>query len=157
VTDERRIEEQRAGRYRELANVRDRDALHDALVKDPTLWDKDAPLTVVAARWRSLDETRRTRRRREIAARTPPEADTDLSVDPLAILLAREELDGVRKALAELDPRDLHVLWLHAAGYSDEEVLQIWRRLGFEPRDPSPEWLRKRRQRARERLRARLS
>jgi hypothetical protein len=157
VTRSQRAEEQHARRYRELANVRDRDALHDALVLDPTLWDKDAPLTVVAARWRSFDAARRRQRREEIAARTAPGADPDLSLDPLSIVLAREELDGVRDALMGLDPRDRFILWLTGAGYSDEEILAIWQGQDFQPSRPTELWLRKRRQRARAQLKAKLA
>lgn len=150
VTPEERqdLEDQRAQRYRALANVRDRDALHDALAKDPSLWDSDAPLTRVAARWRQLDARRTEQRRDEIAAEAQADLTPTVDLDPLATVLAREEFAELQHALAQLDPRDLHLVWLHASGYSDAEVVAIWNRLGFEPSDPTPAALRKRRSRA---------
>lgn len=153
---QRRLEDDRTRRYRKLDGIRDRDALQDALARDPSLWDKDTPIVIAAARFRHVDERRRAARRAEILAQAPTETPAADRWDPLARLLAREALNELRAALAELDRRDLIVIWLHASGHTDQEIIRTWNALELSPRDPSPDSIRKRRERVRANLRARL-
>jgi hypothetical protein len=70
--------------------------------------------------------------------------------------MADEALGELLIELAELDPRDILVLWSTAAGRSDAEIAGEWDELQFQPSNPSPDLIRKRRERARTRMRDRL-
>jgi hypothetical protein len=152
----KRREQERAHRYRQLEGFRDRDALHEALARDPRLWDKDAPIVVAAARYQELDERRRTARRSRLTAKASADPPPLHAWDPLALVLAREEFTELRSALAELDRQDLLVLWLHAAGHSDRDIATTWDALELKPSSPSLASIRKRRERVRAHLRERL-
>jgi hypothetical protein len=154
--DARRLEEERTRRYKRLDGFRDRDALQAALARDQTLWDKDAPIVVFAAKLQAAEERRLEARRARIIAEWPSEPEPVNRFDPLALVLAREEFAQLRAELGELDPRDLLVLWLNAAGYSEEDIARAWDAQGLQPPSPSLASLRQRRARVRRRLRRRL-
>ncbi|MDQ3741228.1 MAG: hypothetical protein M3389_09835 [Actinomycetota bacterium] len=112
---------------------------------------------VAAARFRALDEQRRAARRAEIET-DPVSADPAAPAgvwDPLAVVLAREEMRELLGALADLDERDLHVVWLSAVGHTDEEIAVRLEELSLGPR-LSPDAIRQRRSRAVKRLREQL-
>lgn len=155
--ERKRRVQQRASLYRRLAGFKDRDALHEALTRNPSLLDRDVPTVIAAARFRGLDEHRKEARRARIVTESAAELlPSQLSLDPLQAVLAREELAQLRAALAELDQIDLLVVWLHASGHSDQEIADTWDALKLKPAAPSPAAIRKRRARVREQLRTQL-
>ena len=146
-------------RYQALLEVSDPDALHDLLVRHgPGILDRDLPYLVVAARNQLRSKSRRGAPRHELPTEQIPEGQAEPSIwDPLARVISDERMEALLNALGELDPRDLLVVWSHAAGRSDAEIAAQWDQLGFDPHNPSEESIRKRRQRARGRLRERLA
>ncbi|MDQ1422139.1 MAG: hypothetical protein QOJ52_4101 [Acidimicrobiaceae bacterium] len=149
-------EERRAIYARLLDEDLDRDALDQLLVdKGPRLLDADIPYVVAAVRNRRLSALRRDARRAELEVH---QATSDRflegsAFDPADVVVARSELEAVISALADMDPRYSWTLWWHAAGHTDAEITDLWNDAGFNPPDPTPESIRKRRERARSRLR----
>jgi hypothetical protein len=137
----------------------DADALHQLLVeKGPSLLDAQIPYLVVAARNRNRSVDRRDRRRAVLEERLI-ESDTVLKPfvnDPADLVVERAELDDAMVVLGSLDARYSWPLWWHAAGFSDDEIIELWNDAGFEPPNPSAAAIRKRRERARLVLRQRL-
>ncbi len=147
-------------RYRELLRASDADAVHDLLVRHgPEILDRDLPYLVVAARHQLINSERRGASRFEIPLAEVPEQPTQEGSiwDPLASAIAMESTRELVRALAELDDRDVLVLWGRAANRSDEELAREWDRLGFTPSSPSTAAIRKRRERANVKVRQRLT
>jgi hypothetical protein len=144
--------------YVALLRASDPDALHDLLVRNgPEILDRDLPYLVIAARNQLRSRLRRGAASHEIPS---PDVRADEEAgslwDPLARVMADEALGELLIELAELDPRDILVLWSTAAGRSDAEIAGEWDELQFQPSNPSPDLIRKRRERARTRMRDRL-
>lgn len=134
----------------------DEDALHQLLIeRGPELLDASIPYLVVAARNRSISTVRRDHRRVELEEeRSSFEAHSGpLAIDPADAVIAHNELAAVVRALGQMDPKLSWPLWWHAAGYTDQEISELWNDAGFLPRDPSSASVRKRRERARRQLR----
>ncbi|HEX7136043.1 MAG TPA: hypothetical protein VF228_25915 [Iamia sp.] len=119
------------------------------------LLDRSVPYLVVAARNRARSAARRDRRRAELedAAERDPSLARPSPLDPAELVAARAELDDVVEQLGGLDPRYSWPLWWHAAGYEDDEIIDLWDEAGFEPPHPTRATIRKRRERARSMLR----
>jgi hypothetical protein len=154
----RQLSADQSMRYAELLRVSDADALHELLLRHgPAILDRELPYLVVAA-----GNQRRSMARRGAASHEIPTTDIGADEgahslwDPLASAIAREGFGELLTALGDLDPRDLLVLWSHAAGASDTEIAAQWDELQFNPPSPSIESIRKRRERARVQLRKRL-
>lgn len=146
----------RAELYRKLSRISDIDALHSLIAAHGAeILDKGLPYVLIATR-----NLRRSEHRRSVAHSDVTAASIQGPVslwDPYQQLEHTESLQRVTSALSELDDEDVLVVWKHAEGYSDTEIQQEWDVLGFEPRAPTVEYLRKRRQRARERLKKLLA
>jgi len=146
----------RVGLYRKLSRLTGLDALHQLIAAHgPEILDKGLPYLLVAARNWKRSALRRRAAHVEVSVPDLDHLPSSLW-DPFRQLEQKESLRAVLGALAELDDQDVLVVWRHAEGHSDEEIRREWNALGFEPRDPSVEYLRKRRQRARESLRETL-
>jgi hypothetical protein len=145
-------------RYQELLSIADGDALHDLLVRHgPEILDRDLPYLVVAARNQVRSRSRRGAAKYERPSEdVGADAEADSLWDPVARAMAHEGLRELLAELGDLDPRDVMVLWSHAAGRTDHEIAAEWDKLGFKPRGPSLESIRTRRARARTLLRQRL-
>ena len=137
--------------YRELSRITDLDALHSVIAaQGAEILDKGLPYVLIAARnWRRSAH-RRSLAHQEIAVTDAPEPASVW--DPFQELAQNESLARLTSALSELADEDVLVVWRHAEGYADSEIQHEWDELGFEPRTPTMEYLRKRRQRAREQL-----
>jgi hypothetical protein len=127
------------------------DALHSVIAEHGAeILDKGLPYVLIAARnWRRTDY------RRSSAHPTVPVAQVPEPVslwDPFQELAQSESLHRLTSALAKLSDDEVLVVWRHAQGYADNEIQKEWDALGFEPRTPTLEYIRKRRQRARARL-----
>jgi hypothetical protein len=145
----------RIATYRLLASITDKDALHNVIATyGAQVLDKGLPYVLIAARnWQ-----RSAHRRLAVHPEVPL---TDISEpvslwDPFEQLQQKESLRALANALSQLDDPEILVVWRHAEGHTDAEIQQEWDALGFEPRNPTEEYLRKRRQRARERLKVLL-
>jgi hypothetical protein len=151
---------QRIAHYRELLAASDADSVHDLVVRHgPEILDRDLPYLIVAARNQLRSEMRRGSSRYDTPVSEPPQETTveGSAWDPLARVMAHERLRELAEAMAGLDPRDVLVLWAHAAGHSDAEIIEQWNRLGFSPLGPTAVAIRKRRERAGQLVRDRLS
>jgi len=150
--------EERRQLYVQLLDERlDADALHQLLVdKGTDLLDASVPYLVVAARNRARSTARRERRRADLESAATSQTRPSV-FDPADIVAARQELSAVIVELGRLDPAYSWPLWWHAGGFSDDDIVELWNDAGFEPRNPSPAAIRKRRQRARSDLRSRLT
>lgn len=150
--------ERRRELYQELLRAgADPEALHALIDRTKgEILDRSVPYALVAVRnqlrsgWRS-DERRRRREEAQPADGGYPDPD---AIDPAERALANDGLQRALRAMARLDERDSWSLWWNASGYSDAEIAELWDDAGFEPRAPSPNYLRTRRARARQRLRA---
>jgi hypothetical protein len=144
--------------YRKLRTIVDPDALHQLIAAHgPEILQKGLPYILIAARnWQ------RNRYRQAVAHPQVPltELPADVSArsvwDPYERLAQKEGLRALADALARLDDEDFLVVWRHAEGEPDTAIQQEWDAVGFQPPAPTVEYLRKRRQRARERLRTLL-
>jgi hypothetical protein len=116
--------------------------------------DRDVPYLLVALRHQTASRLRRGRPRASSAETSPALLD---GLDPARIVVANEELRAVVEALGRLEPRDAWALWWHADGLDDDEIASRWADAGFEPPDPSRDYLRKRRERARKVVRAEMA
>jgi len=154
----RQLSADQSMRYAELLRVSDADALHELLLRHgPAILDRELPYLVVAAGNQRRSMARRGAASHEIPSPDIRGDDQPRSIwDPLASAIAREGFAELLAALGDLDPRDLLVLWSHAAGASDKEIAAQWHDLQFDPPSPSIESIRKRRERARVRLGKRL-
>jgi hypothetical protein len=134
----------------------DLDALHDVFERTGgSILDRSVPYALVATRNRLRDVGRSDSRRRDRegsyeAALQAPGVE---ALDPAERLDAREDLRRAIRALAQLEERDAWLLWWHAGGFSDAEVVDLWTDAAFEPHRPSAAYLAVRRHRARSRLR----
>lgn len=137
--------------YRKLSRIADLDALHSVIAAHGAeVLDKGLPYVLIAARnWRRSDH-RRSAAHPEVPVTDAPEPAS--LWDPFQELAQNESLRRLTSALAELADEEVLVVWRHAEGYTDGEIQQEWDALAFEPRTPSVEYIRKRRQRARARL-----
>ncbi len=154
------LDDRQLAHYRALLASTDADAVHDLIARHgPEILDRDLPYLIVAARNQLRSELRRPSRRHVVLTSAAPEQPTaEGSIwDPLARVTADESRRALLLALAELDPRDVLVLWSRAAGRTDAEVAAQWDQLGFSPPNPSETAIRKRRERAGERLRKQLA
>jgi hypothetical protein len=142
-------------RYRELLKASDADDVHELIARHGAqILGRDLPYLIVAVRNTRRSALRRGAVRYETPTQHPPEVAAPESVwDPVARVIANEGLRDLASAMAELAPQDILVLWAHASGHSDEEIVRQWDRLGFTPPHPSLELIRKRRERAGARLR----
>jgi hypothetical protein len=138
--------------YRQLSRIADKDALHSLIAKHgPEILEKGLPYVLIAVRNWQRSAFRARTAHREVAADEAPEPSSIW--DPVEELYHKKSLQQLAVALGELDDEDALVLWRHAEGYSDAEIRKEWDKLGLSPQNPAEEYLRKRRQRARERLR----
>jgi hypothetical protein len=142
-------------RYRELLKASDADDVHELIARHGAeILSRDLPYLVVAVRNTRRSALRRGAERYETPTKHPPEvADLESVWDPVARVIAHEGLRELASAMAELAPQDVLVLWAHASGHSDQEIVRQWEELGFTPPHPSSELIRKRRERAGARLR----
>ena len=141
--------------YRAVSRRADLDALHDVIVRhglEALAWD--VPYLVVAARNQTRSRARTDSRRATPVAEVPepPEAALD---DPLDLAVQGDMRRRLLLALAQLPDEDVIVVWYHANGYSDREIQQGLVGRGASA-DLTVEAIRKRRQRAHERLRSLL-
>jgi hypothetical protein len=138
-----------------VRNAFDRDALHSLIATHGAkILDKGVPYVLIAARnWQ-----RSAHRRVEAHPEVPvTEVTEPVSLwDPFQEIERKESLRALTTALSQLDDQEVLVVWRHAEGYTDLQIQREWDALGFEPRTPSEEYLRKRRQRAREHLKTLL-
>lgn len=140
--------------YRALINSRsvDDDSIHEMVHRfGVEILDRDFPYLLAVAKGLTKSEARTESRRRgllEASAARPKSV-----VDPLSAALNNDALRRTLEALARLPDADARLLWWHALGHSDEEILELWRAAQLEPRDLSPAALRQRRSRARRLLR----
>jgi hypothetical protein len=142
--------------YRKLSSITDKDALHSVIaIHGAQILDKGLPYVLIAARNWQRSAHRRTAAHPEVPVTDLPEPAS--LWDPFQELEQKESLRALASAFSQLDNQDVLVVWRHAEGYTDIQIQQEWDALGFEPRTPSEEYLRKRRQRARERLKTLLS
>jgi hypothetical protein len=145
----------REATYRALTRAADLDAVHDLIVaKGAEVLDLPFPYLVVAARNRARDRYRR--RTREDLTGQPELGSTGSAWDPLELVVANDELRRTLERLAAMDDRDVLVVWSSANGLSDAEIVSAWNDLGFQPPDPTPDAIRKRRERARRELSSRV-
>ena len=149
------LDAERLSTYQRLREIADPDDVHDLLVRyGPGILDRGLPYLVAAARNRLRSRLRRGYSRFEVPTQDPlPDQPTSRVWDPLTRLVASEQLTKLLSALASMDNRDVLVVWRHAEGVADEEIRAEWDARGFQPRTPSAESIRKRRERARETLR----
>ncbi len=140
--------------YRKLSRISDKDALHQLIAAHGTeILDRGLPYVLIAARNWKRSAIRRGASHTEVPV-TDLEIEPSSSLwDPFQQLEQKEALRSVTDALAQLEDPDFLVIWRHAEGYSDLDIQREWNELGFDPPRPAVEYLRKRRQRARERLR----
>jgi hypothetical protein len=145
----------RLNTYQRLREIADPDDIHDLLARyGPGILDRGLPYLVVAARNRLRSRLRRGYSRYEVPTEDPPpDEPTSRAWDPLTRLVASEQLTKLLSALASMDDRDILVVWRNVEGVADEEIRAEWDARGFQPRTPSAESIRKRRERARETLR----
>lgn len=137
-----------------LADHLDMDGLHQLLAdRGAALLDKSVPYLLVAARNRVRSTYRRDSRRSELELEAEGPASSAYGLDPATVVAQQAELDAVIIALGRLDPAYSWPLWWHAAGYSDDEIIQYWDEAGLEPSNPTAASIRKRRERARQQLR----
>jgi hypothetical protein len=140
--------------YERLKRATDLDALHEIIAaRGPSILDRGFPYLLVAARNRARSRHRQETRRSDAS---PEDSANRSRWDPFEQLSGRETLRRLLDCLAELADEDALILWRHAQGWSDDEILEEWKALGFEPREPSAALLRKRRERARNELARRL-
>jgi hypothetical protein len=136
------------------------EAIHDLIVRrGPAVLRRGIPYLLLAARWRRAETMRTEKRRRDLLHRYEEEAVATLphSVwDPYDIVSANEALRRVADALSELSDQDALVVWRNAQGVADHDIAAEWQSLGFQPEAPTVDFIRKRRERAREWLRRRL-
>jgi len=146
------LDQGRIAKYQRLREVADPDAVHDLVGRHGIeILDRTFPYLVVAARNRRIAAYRRNSK--DYLVRDIPDRATGVdSQDPLAAILEDATLSKVLEAMALLDDRDVLVLWRSAEGVSDEEIRVEWNLRGFNPPWPTTEALRKRRERARQRL-----
>jgi hypothetical protein len=149
------LDAERLRTYQQLREIADHDDVHDLLARyGPSILDRGLPYLVVAARNRLRSRLRRGYSRYEVPTQDPlPDEPTSRVWDPLTRLVASEQLRKLLSELATMDDRDVLVVWRHAEGVADEEILAEWNARGFLPRMPSVGSIRKRRERARETLR----
>jgi DNA-directed RNA polymerase specialized sigma24 family protein len=152
--DEADVEETRRRVYERLKNVADEDAVHDLIARHgPQFLDRDLPFLIVAARNQLRSRLRRAHRE-HLALQMPDLADP--SGDAYDAATGRIGVDALLSALARLDPRDTLLLWRFAEGVPDKEIAAEWEARQLKPSNPSAAALRKRRERAREKLRSML-
>jgi hypothetical protein len=147
----------RAAIFRELLARSDDDSLSlsDLVARHgPEVLDREVPYLVVALRNQTRSRMRQDARQ---DALRQPAAGLSESIDPARVVLAREELHAVASALSDLEPRDAWAVWWHANGLDDDEIAQLWDEAAFDPPAPSRDYLRKRRERARNTLRAAMA
>ena len=144
--------------YQKLRRIADPDALHQVIAAHgPGILDKGLPYILIAARNWQRSAHRRTVAHPEVPLSDLPAEPSSGSIwDPFERLAQKQGLRALADALAHLEDEDFLVVWRHAEGESDVAIQQEWDKLGFRPASPSVEYLRKRRQRAREQLRQRL-
>lgn len=143
--------------YRRLVTAVGEEALHDLVGRSgPSVLDLPFPYVVVAARNRLRDRQRLGHRTVTTDPSELPEVPAAPSWDPLEIALTSDTLRRTLEALAEMDDRDVLVVWLHAQDRSDAEIAVTWDALGLQPPSPSEVAIRKRRERARAALRHRM-
>ena len=153
--DSEDLSEKRRGVYELLRGVSDADALHDLIVQHgPEILDQPIPYLVTAARHRRISNWRHAGMN---SAPLGPGVDRPSPRasfwDPAERVAADEELRQVLSALTEMDDRDVLVLWRHVQGASDDQILDEWKSLGFDPSNINIAAIRKRRSRARVELR----
>jgi hypothetical protein len=136
------------------------EAIHDLIVRSgPAILDRGISYLIVAARRRRAETWRTEKRRRDLLQQHGEEVAAALpqSVwDPDVILSANRALRCVVDALSELEDEDVLVVWRHAQGVRDDEIVKEWDERGFQPPAPTTDLIRKRRERARQALRDRL-
>jgi len=104
-----------------------------------------------------LDAKSRVRAQARQAALALERSETLPALDPLAMLRQRDLAARLAQALATLSDIDAQIVWLHAEGYSDQEIHQRLAEKFPQRSSPSLESIRKRRERARKRLRETLA
>jgi hypothetical protein len=156
--DTSELDDERLGTYKRLREIADPDAVHDLVASyGPGILDRGLPYLVVAARNRLHSRMRGGHNRFEIPTGNLPDTEAISAWDPLARIAASEQLATLVSTLADMDDRDVLVVWRHAEGVPDDEIRAEWDARGFQPRSPSMASIRKRRERARTTLRALLA
>lgn len=145
-------ESDRAEIYRVLQNrlhVDDHAHLQSVLARNGAgLLDRGVPYLLTAVRNERISNWRRTAR--EVVSEGPEQIAV---LDPAAIVAQRDELGAAMDAIRSIEERDGWLLWWTAEGFLLSEIAEMWDEAGFDPQKPSPEYLRVRRSRARQRLR----
>ncbi|MBL8775324.1 MAG: hypothetical protein JNK12_05315 [Acidimicrobiales bacterium] len=154
VTEERRTDRRRL--YEQLLDAaHSPDDLQQLWFRfGPALFEADTPYVLTALRHRAIDRYRSEDRRRQREEAYARDATWALdAIDPAERVVQKLKLAGVLDALSQLDPRDSWPLWWHVQGLTDPEIAERWDDAGFDPSHPTSSFLRKHRQRVRERLR----
>jgi len=140
-----------------LTRVSDIDGLHDLIAaKGVEILELPFPYLVVAARNRARDQVKRHLRETSVSFDDVPDLPASPSLwDPVELVATSDELGRTLKALADMDDRDVLVIWLAAQGKTSEEIVATWDELGFTPRHPEVAAIRQRRKRARAALKRR--
>lgn len=112
------------------------------------LLDRGVPYLLTAVRNERISSWRRSAR--EVVSEGPEQIAI---LDPAAVVAQRDELGAAMDAIRSIEERDGWLLWWTAEGFSLAEIAGMWDEAGFDPKKPSPEYLRVRRSRARQRLR----
>ena len=147
--------------YAKLGRRAELDEVHENLAKATASEEVLKPLenTVAWVLLRARLDARSRRAKEARRAEKAAENDQLLPLpplDPLALLRQQELAETLVRALGKLSEIDARIVWQHAEGLDDREIHD---RLSAElPDEPTPSLasIRKRRQRARERLRETL-
>jgi DNA-directed RNA polymerase specialized sigma24 family protein len=141
--------ELREEEYEEISQRISKEELHDQIAqRGLEILDRGVPYVVQAARWRRIDAARRRSRERPLDSEP---VDLGQIMSPFEAAVASEERRMLVDALAEFPDADVLAVWRHAEGIPDEEIAAAIEALGH--RHISPAGVRKRRERALEKLR----
>jgi hypothetical protein len=145
--------------YEHLRSRADLDAVHELVAKYGTaVLERGVPYVLVAARNRLRSDARRASATREVAVGNVESAvdPPNPLLDPFERVSRRPALRAVLAAMSQMDPADALIVWRTSEGVPDVEIVEEWNELGYEPTHPSAEYIRKRRERARQALRKRV-
>jgi hypothetical protein len=152
-----KLEKLSLGVYQRVRGIADGDSLHEVIAKKGVeILRKGLPYVVLAARLQKTSEQRTEGRRSALRTEKGVGWEAKTSWDPYEKIEQSEGLHALATALSELPDTDVLAVWRNAEGYSDEEIIREWHAMGFQPVNPSPDVIRKRRERARQWLKARV-
>lgn len=113
--------------YRALVQSRSvaEDSVHEMIHRfGPRILRRDFPYLVTVAKGLGQSADRTAQRRQDILARHG--ARPRSSLDPLEAVVENAALRETLEALAKLPDDDALLLWWHALGFSDEEIMKMW-------------------------------